>query len=143
MSDDVLKRVEACLAGLDDESLNQHPYGLGLVRDLAAAVRDLRAWQAAAMANHKDFERSQRELHERAERAEATLAQLRAFWSDTEARSADAHAVYQAEAHRRGDVRHPDAYDDLSEPTKEWDRVLVRWVQSTLAAHPTPTEEKP
>ena len=60
------------------------------------------------------------------------LEGLLAFWSDTEARSAEAHAVYQTEAHRRGDVRHPDAYADLSEATKEWDRVLVRWVAETI-----------
>lgn len=60
------------------------------------------------------------------------LAELERFWADTETRSADAHHVYQVEAHRRGDVRHPDKYEDLSEATKEWDRVLVRWVQSTI-----------
>lgn len=54
------------------------------------------------------------------------------WWDDTEARSAEAHAVYQMEAHRRGDVRHPDAYADLSEATKEWDRVLVRWVAESI-----------
>lgn len=57
---------------------------------------------------------------------------LASWWDDTEARSAEAHAVYQQEAHRRGDVRHPDAYEDLSDATKEWDRVLVRWVASTI-----------
>lgn len=44
------------------------------------------------------------------------------------------HDVYQKEAHRRGDARHADAYDDLSEATKEWDRVLARWI----VAHWTP-----
>jgi hypothetical protein len=63
---------------------------------------------------------------------EPAIRELIAFWSDTEARSADAHAVYQKEAHRRGDVRHPDAYADLSDATKEWDRVLVRWVAETI-----------
>ena len=66
---------------------------------------------------------------------------LREYWSDTEARSSEAHDVYQKEAHRRGDVRHPDAYADLSEPTKEWDRVLVRWVQSTLTRFPKPAHQ--
>ena len=42
--------------------------------------------------------------------------------------SARFHAIYQKEAHRRGDVRHQDRYEDLPEPTKEWDRVLARWV---------------
>ena len=65
-----------------------------------------------------------------ADRAE--VERVRAHWSETEARSADAHAAYQVEAHRRGDVRHSDNYAYLSESTKEWDRVLVRWVQSTL-----------
>jgi hypothetical protein len=64
--------------------------------------------------------------------AKEKLAKLTAYWSDTEARSKDAHNVYQKEAHSRGDVRHPDDYEDLSESTKEWDRVLVRWVQETL-----------
>jgi len=59
---------------------------------------------------------------------------LREYWSDIEARSADAHAAYQAEAHRRGDVRHADAYADLPEATKEWDRVLIRWILAALAA---------
>lgn len=47
---------------------------------------------------------------------------------DVEALSARLHDVYQKEAHRRGDVRHADAYDDLPEDTKEWDRVLARWI---------------
>jgi hypothetical protein len=42
--------------------------------------------------------------------------------------SAVLHEIYQLEAHRRGDVRHADNYDDLSEDTKEWDRVLARWI---------------
>lgn len=66
--------------------------------------------------------------------ADSALQRLAVYWSDVEARSADAHAVYQKEAHRRGDVRHADAYADLSEATKEWDRVLVRWVHSTIRA---------
>jgi hypothetical protein len=61
----------------------------------------------------------------------ARVEKVLVHWQDVEARSAEAHAVYQQEAHRRGDVRHPDAYADLSEPTKEWDRVLVRWVLDT------------
>jgi len=56
------------------------------------------------------------------------------WWDDTEARSAEAHDVYQQEAHLRGDVRHADAYEDLSEDTKEWDRVLVRWVATAIRA---------
>jgi hypothetical protein len=53
---------------------------------------------------------------------------------DLEALAARFHDIYQAEAHRRGDVRHADTYADLSEATKEWDRVLARWV----LAHFTP-----
>lgn len=64
--------------------------------------------------------------------AQSRLAEVEKYWADTEARAADAHSVYQAEAHRRGDVRHPDAYADLSEATKEWDRVLVRWVAEAI-----------
>jgi hypothetical protein len=48
--------------------------------------------------------------------------------SDVESLSARFHDIYQKEAHRRGDVRHADSYDELSEDTKEWDRVLARWV---------------
>lgn len=47
---------------------------------------------------------------------------------ELEALSARLHDIYQLEAHRRGDVRHADRYEDLSEPTKEWDRVLARWI---------------
>lgn len=82
--------------------------------------------------------------HEQKKIADAIAAQVHAMrigwvnlvkhWGDIEARSEEAHTTYQEEAHRRGDVRHPDAYADLSEPTKEWDRVLVRWVQRKLEA---------
>ncbi len=47
---------------------------------------------------------------------------------DLEELSARLHDIYQMEAHRRGDVRHADRYEDLSEATKEWDRVLARWI---------------
>lgn len=36
------------------------------------------------------------------------------------------------EAKRQGDVRHKDAYADLSEPVKDFDRALVRWVQRKM-----------
>lgn len=89
-----------------------------------------------------DFARNtHKTLAEALDRSEADVVRLRSvlhglreFWSDIEARSSDAHDVYQKEAHRRGDVRHADAYADLSEATKEWDRVLVRWVLSTIEA---------
>jgi hypothetical protein len=47
---------------------------------------------------------------------------------DLELLSARLHEVYQKEAHRRRDVRHADAYEDLPDDTKEWDRVLARWI---------------
>ncbi len=47
---------------------------------------------------------------------------------NVESLSARLHDIYQAEAHRRGDVRHADAYDSLPDDTKEWDRVLARWI---------------
>jgi len=47
---------------------------------------------------------------------------------DVEALSERLHDVYQKEAHRRGDVRHEDNYADLPDSTKEWDRVLARWI---------------
>lgn len=42
--------------------------------------------------------------------------------------SAKLHALYQQEARRQGDVRHHDDYAALSEHTKEYDRVLARWI---------------
>ena len=50
------------------------------------------------------------------------------YVATVEALSARLHEIYQAEAHRRGDVRHADAYEDLPDATKEWDRVLARWI---------------
>ena len=38
------------------------------------------------------------------------------------------HEIYMVEARRQGDVRHKDAYADLSENIKEFDRVLARYV---------------
>ena len=45
-----------------------------------------------------------------------------------EALSAKLHDIYQQEATRQGDVRHHDAYADLKESTKEFDRVLARFI---------------
>lgn len=47
---------------------------------------------------------------------------------DIERLSAVLHAIYQAEARRQDDTRHPDDYDALSENTKEYDRVLARHI---------------
>jgi hypothetical protein len=62
---------------------------------------------------------------------------------DLEALSARLHEVYQKEAHRRGDVRHADAYADLSEDTKEWDRVLARWIIRHFSPRFDPSREIP
>jgi hypothetical protein len=49
--------------------------------------------------------------------------------------SARLHDIHQKEAARQGDKRHHDSYDELSEPIKEFDRVLARWILK----HWTPT----
>lgn len=104
------------------------------VREDTGRLDDWSARLVRAEEQTNKYERNWYDARAERDAALAQVKQLREFWADLEARSADAHAVYQAEAHRRGDVRHPDAYADLSEATKEWDRVLVRWVQSTLPA---------
>jgi hypothetical protein len=43
------------------------------------------------------------------------------------------HEIYQVEAKRQGAVRHKDAYADLPENIKEFDRVLARYVLNNLA----------
>lgn len=42
--------------------------------------------------------------------------------------SSKLHNIYQKEARRQGDVRHTDVYADLKENTKEFDRVLARFI---------------
>lgn len=54
-------------------------------------------------------------------------------WRDLETLSAKLHDIYQKEAHRQeeagiGPVRHYDEYEKLSEPVKEFDRVLARFI---------------
>lgn len=72
--------------------------------------------------------------HERTQAfLDAHLRQCHASPVDLEALSARLHDVYQKEAHRRGDTRHADLYADLSEDTKEWDRVLARWILENFA----------
>lgn len=62
---------------------------------------------------------------------------------DLEELSARFHDIYQKEAHRRGDVRHHDDYAALPEATKEWDRVLARWVLEHFQPRFDPTGELP
>lgn len=38
------------------------------------------------------------------------------------------HDVYQIEAKRQDDVRHPDDYGDLPESVKDYDRALAKWL---------------
>ena len=73
-----------------------------------------------------------------------------AMENTVEALSAKLHDIYQLEAKRQGDVRHHDAYADLQESTKEFDRVLARFllrhapsqsIDAMLADPLTPTEE--
>ncbi len=42
--------------------------------------------------------------------------------------SAQLHNIYQQEASRQGDVRHSNLYADLRDSTKEFDRVLARFI---------------
>lgn len=100
-----------------------------LIRDLLAEVRRLRE-KCRAQVEKCLHLCMKAEYEARAVECE----RIAKYWDDTETRSAEAHAIYQEEAHRRGDIRHPDAYVDLSESTKEWDRVLVRWVARSIRA---------
>ena len=84
------------------------------------------------------------------EDAQSVCDFLNAAWSgpssgdarvlDVEELAAKFHEVYQVEARRQGDVRHKDAYSDLPENIKEFDRVLARYVLSELRT--TAKEEK-
>jgi len=148
MSDDVLERAEAWL-----EFRSQWPGEVesrALIRDLAAAVRDLRAWQATAMANHKDFERSQRELHERAEKAERALAEARA---DADAMEANYEGLNDLRCELENRLYPAErALDKARGLLEEWgqaadlakDMTFVPVAYRTrafLAAHPAPAEE--
>ena len=62
---------------------------------------------------------------------------------DIEKLSSRLHDIYQKEAHRRGDVRHVDSYDELSDDTKEWDRVPARWIVQNFVPAFDPSEEMP
>jgi hypothetical protein len=48
--------------------------------------------------------------------------------------AASFHEVYQAEANRQGDVRHPNDYNELPENIKDYDRALARFVITLLDA---------
>lgn len=61
------------------------------------------------------------------------MASDEAMKAQVEKLAAKFHNIYQAEAKRQGDVRHIDAYDDLPENIKEFDRVLAREVLCMLA----------
>jgi hypothetical protein len=51
--------------------------------------------------------------------------------------AAKLHAIYQQEAERQGDKRHPDSYVMLPERIKEFDRVLARYIlQREVASVP-------
>ena len=63
----------------------------------------------------------------------AALAPVAPAPTDVESLSAKFHEIYMIEARRQGDVRHKDAYADLPENIKEFDRVLARYVLGLLA----------
>jgi len=87
-----------------------------------------------------------REEAERAayQRGAEAMREAAAEWfaGDIERAAAGAHEAYQREAHRRGDVRHADAYADLPDATKEWDRVLCRWAAREIRAMPIPEDKR-
>lgn len=62
---------------------------------------------------------------------------------DLEVLSARLHDIYQVESHRRGDIRHADRYEQLPEMTKEWDRVLARWILEHWTPRFDPSGELP
>jgi len=85
-----------------------------------------------------EVERMRNELRTVAERQREACASW--FVSNLKNAAADAYAAYQREAHRRGDVRHADNYDDLPDATKELDRVLCRWRSHAVRATPLVTD---
>lgn len=62
-----------------------------------------------------------------------SVSKVQDDWEDLELLSAKLHEIYQIESKRQGDCRHPDDYNALSENTKEYDRVLARFIKSLLA----------
>jgi hypothetical protein len=61
------------------------------------------------------------------------LQQEKGVVVDVESLSRKFHEIYMKEARRQGDVRHKDNYDELPENTKEFDRVLARYVLKLLS----------
>ena len=55
--------------------------------------------------------------------------------SAVEELAAQLHDIYQAEAHRQGDVRHADEYASLSDDIKEFDRVMARFILAREQRH--------
>lgn len=104
---------------------------------------EARAEVARLVRLHDDVERYWQEAEERLKDVAERQREACASWfvSNLENAAADAHAAYQREAHRRGDVRHADNYDDLPDATKEWDRVLCRWASDAVRAIPLVTDK--
>lgn len=68
-------------------------------------------------------------------------ANWRQMGDTIEKMAAEFHEIYQQEAKRQGDVRHKDAYTDLPENVKEFDRVLARHVAAGIAEAVKAAEE--
>lgn len=83
--------------------------------------------------NGVELERDCNRLTKMIEAWEKELKALGPLPSDVEALSAKFHEIYQQEAKRQGDVRHKDAYADLPENIKEFDRVLAIFVLAETA----------
>lgn len=77
-----------------------------------------------------DINKRMGELHDEIE-------DINGDWRDIETLSAKIHDIYQAEAKRQGDVRHKDAYADLTENVKEFDRVLARFIAKEIESSET------
>jgi hypothetical protein len=73
------------------------------------------------------------ELHNLLKAAQPTHAEGQAAL-DVETLAAKFHEIYQVEAKHQGDVRHKDAYADLPENIKKFDRVLARYVLTNFTA---------
>lgn len=66
------------------------------------------------------------------------IEELERDWPDeteVESLSVVLHDIYQKEAHRQNRAHCPDDYNELSEQTKEYDRVLARYILRREARH--------